>query len=100
MELKITSTEIKTEIALIGSLDGETSGKCVQDILAACKNSAYLEINMEQCDYISSAGLRALLIVGKSVKTASGHMKLLNMCGEIADIMTMTGFEGLFKGLE
>lgn len=100
MELKIIQSQDKTLIEIIGSLDGSTSASAADSILAACENGCSLEIDLAQCGYVSSAGLRTLLTVGKSVKSQSGHMKLLNMSDDIADIMSMTGFDRIFRGLE
>ena len=100
MELKINDTPDRIFIEMHGDLDGNTSSKAAEDVVSACRSGCHLEIDMAGCRYVSSAGLRALLTIGKSVKSGGGRMKLLNMSDEIADIMAMTGFENIFKGLE
>ena len=55
---------------------------------------------MSECPYVSSAGLRTLLTIGKKVKINKGHMNIINLSEEVKDVMEMTGFGGIFKEFE
>lgn len=47
-------------------------------------------------DYISSAGLRVVLLAGKGVRSAQGKMVLSGMRDMVLDVFEMSGFLTLF----
>ena len=53
-----------------------------------------IELDVEKMPYISSAGLRVLLIMRKSVKDQS-HFKVFHVQPEVEKILKMTGFDKL-----
>lgn len=55
---------------------------------------------MAECPYVSSAGLRTLLTIGKSVKLKKGQMHIINLVEEVKEVMEMTGFGNIFKEFE
>ncbi|MCR5106927.1 MAG: STAS domain-containing protein [Lachnospiraceae bacterium] len=54
-----------------------------------------INIDMEKLEYISSAGLRVLLIMRKAVDDADSF-NILNMKEEIREIIETTGFDSIF----
>ena len=54
-------------------------------------------LNVEKLDYISSAGLRSLVILIKKLYATKGEMVLVNMQGVVREIIEVSGFENLFK---
>ena len=52
-------------------------------------------VDMSELDYISSAGLRVLLIMRKALKDDT-CFSLINMTGEVRDILETTGFDTIF----
>lgn len=52
------------------------------------------ELDMEKMPYLSSAGLRVLLIMWKSVKD-SNCFKIFHIQPEVEKILKMTGFDML-----
>lgn len=55
-----------------------------------------IAIDLEQIDYISSAGLRVVLLAGKRLKTAGGVLTLCNLKPSIREVFEISGFIGLF----
>ncbi len=51
-------------------------------------------------EYLSSAGLRAILIVAKSVGAAGGEFALANARGLVREVFEVSGFLGMFRCLE
>ena len=51
-----------------------------------------LTIDLEQLDYISSAGLRVLLFAQKTVNSFDGKMMVKNVKPEIMEVFEITGF--------
>ena len=97
MEMKISEQEGIKVVAIEGALDGNT----VNDAQAGCTpllgNKTKLVLDLKNCVYISSAGLRLLLMVAKTLAAQAGVLVLSGVCAEIMDVMEMTGFSSFFK---
>ncbi len=84
-------------VSLTGRLDTITS----PGLLALYKDAAAkaeiksISIDMKELEYISSAGLRVLLIMRKSIAD-SKDFSLINMSESIKDIIETTGFDNIF----
>jgi len=52
---------------------------------------------VKNLDYISSAGLRSLVILIKKLYASNGEMVLCSMGGVVKEIIEVSGFENLFK---
>jgi anti-anti-sigma factor len=52
-------------------------------------------LDLQGVDYVSSGGLRALLIVTKKVKPLAGGVVLSNLHPFVEDLLTMAGFNKL-----
>ncbi len=51
-------------------------------------------------EYISSAGLRGVLAVAKSVGAAGGEFTLANARGLVREVLEISGFLGMFRLLD
>lgn len=79
--------------ALVGRLDTNTSPQL--DEFAANlsdKGTVDLMVDMEQCSFVSSAGLRVIVAMQKRA-TVSGSLVFCNVQPEVMDVFTMTGFD-------
>jgi anti-anti-sigma factor len=79
---------------LVGRLDGSTAAaheKSIQELLAGGANS--IALDMSQLDYLSSAGLRVLVITAKAVKTRGGKMVLKSPQPAILDVLEASGLD-------
>lgn len=86
---KLNGSELLMEIE--GGIDSTTAPE-LNDILAASINGiTTLILDFKNVDYISSAGLRVLLVNYKAM-TGKGEMIIRNVNGNVMDIFTMTGF--------
>jgi anti-anti-sigma factor len=54
-------------------------------------NAKCIELDFKQLVYVSSAGLRVLVLGEKTAKTKGGKLALLNVSPEIMEIFEMTG---------
>lgn len=100
MEVLLKEVDNKKYISLNGNLDGLSSNEVTNKILGEINNHNEIIIDMQNCPYVSSAGLRTLLTVGKSIKMKNGHMNIINLADEVKDIMDVTGFSNIFKSFE
>ncbi len=77
---------------IVGRVDTNTSPQLQQSILQAFQKGTTVVLNMEKVEYVSSAGLRALLIGQKTANSKGGSMKLVQVCETVMEVFTLTGF--------
>lgn len=95
MEIKITKEENKVFVAPEGTIDTETAPKLGEALLSLDYSDLDLTIDFKNVKYITSAGLRVLLVARK--KLADDTMRLINVSDEIADVFEMTGFSSFLN---
>lgn len=101
MDILTTVQDGVTVIKLSGSLDGNTVNAAQEMILPlASTKGAVVIMDLEACAYISSAGLRLLLMAAKQMAAIGGGMALSGLSPEVQDVMEMTGFNNFFKTFE
>jgi len=79
-----------------GRLDSVTSPSFETLILGRVDGGARLAVDFAGLDYISSAGLRVLLMAAKRSKAGGGRLALCNLKPAIRDVFEMSGFGKLF----
>ena len=92
MEIVINHTKEEMVIALTGRLDTVTS----LDLLKAFNEEDIVEpvvtVDMKNLEYISSAGLRALLSMKKELKTKDKVLEVANLNKVCTEVFKVTGF--------
>jgi stage II sporulation protein AA (anti-sigma F factor antagonist) len=98
MTIKETIGGDRITVALTGRLDATNAAEVEQRLLAlAMSESVNLILDLSGLDYISSAGLRVMLMVAKRVKTAQGQFILCGMNEPIRTIFDVSGFLTLLR---
>lgn len=97
MDIAIVKRDGVTVIELPCNLDGTTSNEAQEKIMPILVGECCVVLDLGQCDYISSAGLRVLLMMAKHLGASGGKLGLCGVSSEIRDIMDMTGFIGFFQ---
>lgn len=97
MEIKTSTREGVTIIQISGKLDANTAPQAQEKITPLIASKCCLVLDLGQCTYISSAGLRVLLMIAKQLSIQEGRWALAGVCEEIKDVMDMTGFSSHFK---
>lgn len=100
MEIRSYLKEGATIFELDGRLDVNTSPKVQEEIMAGIGPGCRVVIDMKNCDYVSSAGLRVLLVIAKQLAKVGGFGVLAHVLEEVKDVMQMTGFDNLFKNYD
>lgn len=96
MKLSIEKQDPMAIVALNGRLDAagapelETRGKALIQ-----EGSNRLLLDFAQVEYVSSAGLRSLLVLAKAVKSAGGALALCGLVPAVRDVMTISGFDNI-----
>ena len=93
MEIKEQRTEEKIILRAEGRIDTNTSMMFQQQVLTAFQTSRFIEIDLEGVDYISSAGLRALLVGAKTAQARGSQMVLTKVHPQVMEVFSMTGFD-------
>jgi anti-sigma B factor antagonist len=85
-----------TRVELEGSIDGKTAPHIRDELSAALQEVQKLIIDMSRVDYLSSAGLRLLLLLYREIASRKGQLVLVGVSPEIRTVMSHTGFLSFF----
>ena len=99
----MTVTVERDDDLKIISLDGELqaiNGDKIRDEVIALIAEKPMIISMEKCKYVSSAGLRALLMIAKTAKARKVKVIYAAAIEEVTDVFKMTGFIKMLKCVE
>ncbi|OGR15530.1 MAG: anti-anti-sigma factor [Desulfobacterales bacterium RIFOXYA12_FULL_46_15] len=78
-----------------GSLDSNTSPEFETRIYTALGNGRKKIIfNLENLDYISSAGIRVMLKTTKDLKRQNGNIVLCSLQDYVREVFDISGFDG------
>ncbi len=98
MEIKTVTQDEVTIVEMSGSLDANTVTEAQDVIMSLVVPDCLIVLDMSECEYVSSAGLRLLLMIAKRLKAnQSGQWCLAGVSEEIMDVMEMTGFVQFFE---
>ncbi|MET9359772.1 STAS domain-containing protein [Streptomyces sp. NPDC006632] len=86
-----------TVIALEGEINSTTSGGLQAQLLPFIVEFAEVLIDLTGVTYISSAGLRTLLIVHRRAQQVAAEIVLIGLSDEVRFVMNATGFLDFFK---
>ena len=96
------NVNIKTEgdisvIEVEGKIDNKTAPEIQNTVLSSTKEKKKVLIDMRKVIFLSSAGLRVLLLLYRQIKSQDGKIALVGISDEIKDVMTVTGFINFFS---
>jgi anti-anti-sigma factor len=98
MDVIIEKTNSYNSITLKGRLDTITSVPFEKQILALIEaGELNFLINCEHLNYISSAGLRVLLLSSKKITPSGGRVILVSLQDHIKEVFEISGFTSIFK---
>ncbi|MDD2511352.1 MAG: STAS domain-containing protein [Syntrophomonas sp.] len=97
MDIKEAKKNNATLIMLEGRLDSSTSGMLEKKLLSLMETGEKnFLLDFSGMDYISSAGLRVLLMAAKKSKTAGGKVLLSALTDNVKEVFDIAGFTGIF----
>jgi anti-anti-sigma factor len=79
-------------LALEGRLDTTTAPQLQDALIPAFDETKNIKLDFAKLAYVSSAGLRVLLIGQKTAKAKGATMTLTDVSEEIMEVFEMTGF--------
>lgn len=92
MKISETRQADVVQLCVEGRVDTNTSPQLQKSILQAFQKGNKVVLDLEKVDYVSSSGLRALLIGQKTANSKGGSMKLVHVCSAVMKVFDMTGF--------
>ncbi len=82
----------KVQLNVSGRIDMASSSQLLSAILEGFQKGKNLILDLENGDYISSAGLRSLLIGQKTANSKAGSLVLINVQDSVKQVIELTGF--------
>lgn len=95
MQILKTVNEQNVTLTLIGRLDTNTAVLLEDEVKELDK--VHLVLNLEKLDYVSSAGLRVLLLIQKRVNNGLLSFTLENVLEDVMEVLDMTGFSTILN---
>jgi anti-sigma B factor antagonist len=95
MGLEVNANEVNdiVIVKLVGNLDTNTAPDAETEINKWLENGALkMIINLEQTNYVSSAGLRIFLATAKKITASGGVLKLCGANDVVQEILDISGF--------
>lgn len=97
LNLNLINRGTEGELVLIGRLDSNTSVEAEKVVMDLTERFDELILNMQDLDYISSAGLRILKKAYMAMRRKGGSLKLKNVNKMVMEVFEVTGFAGLLQ---
>jgi anti-anti-sigma factor len=76
---------------LEGRLDTTTAPELQTELIPEFDTAKHIRLDFKDLVYVSSAGLRVLLMGEKTAKAKGGKMVLINVSEEVMEVLEMTG---------
>lgn len=97
MNIKELKKDKAFVIILEGRLDSTNSGEMEKKFISLLeKGEKNLLIDFSALDYISSAGLRVMLMAAKKSKAAGGKVVLASLTDNVKEVFDIAGFSSIF----
>ena len=84
-------------VSVEGSIDTVTAPELDSQLQANWEGITELIMDLAAVDYISSAGLRVILMATQQMEDCDGSMTVRNVNDDIKEIFEMTGFDSLLN---
>jgi len=95
MTINKTLEDGKITLTLDGRLDTTSSPRLQEILIPLFDEADDITIDFSELVYVSSAGLRVLLMGQKTAKSKNASMTVSNVSEEIMEVFEMTGFSDM-----
>jgi len=98
MQIETRKTYDILVVDMSGKLDTTTSGDASDRMVAIAQgDDKQVVLNLEQLEYVSSAGLQVILRASKLLQAQRGELKICNADGVVKEVLETSGFSSLLK---
>ncbi len=96
MKIDIHTSDDITIVTLSGELNGRTAPDVQAKLLPFIQPDCKLVLDMRAVTYMSSAGLRFMLLIHRQTTNQGGQVVLTGLSEWVKDTMSITGFLDFF----
>lgn len=98
MEINSDIVDGKTVVSLAGQIDSTASKEFEENLVEIIDQGTHtMIIDFLNVKFISSAGLRVLLLAAKKVKPYGGKVILCNLAKDVKEVFDISGFSSIFS---
>lgn len=97
MEVRAGERDGWAIVEIEGSIDSGTAPEAQAKLFPFVEGHRLLILDLAKLDYMSSAGLRMLLLVHRRAVAGQGKVALVGLADQIRDTMSATGFLAFFE---
>ncbi|MBD9151334.1 MAG: anti-sigma factor antagonist [Lachnospiraceae bacterium] len=95
MQVTVETIEDRTIIKVDGRVDAMTTQDLQDVIMNTFQSCSKIELDFAQVEYISSAGLKTLLLGQKTANSKGGQFTLRHVNDMVMEVLNMTGFASI-----
>lgn len=95
MKMTVAEKNGTQVVYLDGKLDSNTAGQIYDEMVKLAQESNKLVINLVDLEYISSAGLRIILLAAKLMKNHRGIVRICQPNDMVNQVLEVSGFNSL-----
>ena len=95
MQVTVETIEDRTIIEVDGRVDAMTTQDLQDVIMNTFQSCSKIELDFAQVEYISSAGLKTLLLGQKTANSKGGQFTLRHVNDMVMEVLNMTGFASI-----
>ncbi len=96
MEISTRKVNDVLVVDMVGRLVTQTSGYAYDEMVQIAKSgNSKVVLNLDKLEYVSSAGLRAILVAAKLLRASKGELKICHTNGMVKKVMETSGFNSL-----
>ena len=95
LNMKLIKSDAGAEVKLIGHLDATNAKDAQTRLVEAATRFDNLTLNLEELEYISSAGLRAVQTAFLTVRRKGGKFLVKNVTKPVMEVFELTGFAAM-----
>ena len=97
LDITTAKSQDKLIIALEGRIDANSAKELEQRAISLIDGGeTALVLDFSSVTFISSAGLRVILLIAKKLETVQGKVKLCGLNATLRDVFEISGFSKLF----
>ena len=98
METLFTAMEDYLVVTPSARMDTGSSPEIVEKLTEKIQNgSLKVVFDLSKAEYVSSAGLRVVLVIAKLLKPAGGKLALCNSNDQILEVLEISGFHSIVR---
>jgi anti-anti-sigma factor len=98
METRLTRRQSSVAVAVSGRLDMTSAARLEHELETLhAHGDRRVVLDLSRLDYLSSAGLRAILTAAKRLRESEGTLILVGIAGPVKEVFEMSGLSGVLE---